>query len=143
MILRSRRALWVGLLFLVGCQEPPDISGDIQAYADLLSDANSIACECPEILGYATIGECDDVMSAVDAGERQCLANVLEGHEEQAQDYLACANSAYQQYVSCLETNASCDESVYNDCTMDHETALAACPQLSEDVRPSFNACTS
>jgi hypothetical protein len=143
MSMRLHRAPCLGLFLFLGCQQPPDISGDIGTYADLLSDANSLACECPQILGYATISECDDAMSAVSSGERQCLANVLEGHEDEAKDHLECANAAYQQYVDCLGTNVSCEESVYNDCTMDHETALAACPQLSEGVRPSFDACTS
>jgi len=141
MLTRSHRATWFGLIALVGCQQPPDISGDIDTYASLVSDANSLTCNCPEILGYSTISECDDVLGVVGLNERECISTVLKGHEDAAREYLVCASAAYQGYVDCLETNVDCEESVYNDCAAEHEDAMASCPLLPADTQSAFEAC--
>jgi hypothetical protein len=47
-----------GPLLLLACAEPPDISGDIETHADLLSDVNSLLCGCAQLLGYADSSQC-------------------------------------------------------------------------------------
>ena len=134
--------LWsFGPLLLLACAQPPDISDDIEEYANLLSDANHRACDCPQVLGYSSKVECDEALGLIGTGERQCFATVLEGHEEAARDYLACANAAYQVYVDCLETNLDCDSGFYDQCTADHEAALSSCPLMPVDTQSAFEAC--
>ena len=134
--------LWsFGLVLLLGCAEPPDISGDIETHADLRSDVNSLLCECAQLLGYADSIQCSDALGPVGISERDCMAAVLEGHEEAALEYIACANAAYQGYADCLGTNASCEQVIYDDCTADHDSALASCPLMPADVQSAFEAC--
>jgi len=140
---RQHRLWWTALLALVACQQPPDISGELSDYADLVSDANSLICDCPQDVGFAGKVACDEALGTVGVNERECLADVLDGHEEAGKDYLDCANGAYERYVDCLETNVSCEEGVYDECTKDHDIALAGCPQLPIDIRSPFESCTS
>lgn len=139
------RAAWLRLcpVALLACQSPPDITAEIDEYADLLSDANAFACNCPQDLGYATMTECGEALSPVDAHEYQCLVNALEGHEEDAKRYLDCANAAYQEYVDCLAGNVNCMDGWYDACTADHESAIAACPSLPGTLESSVIACTT
>jgi hypothetical protein len=130
-----------GPLLLLACAQPPDISDDIETYASLLTDARFQSCNCPQLLGFADSIQCDEALGQVGTGERQCFATVLKGHEEAAREYLTCANAAYQVYVDCLETNVDCEQGIYDDCTADHEDALASCPLMPVDTQSAFEAC--
>lgn len=133
--------LRLGPLALFACQRSPDISVEIQDYASLLSDARDLACDCPEDLGYPTVSDCGEALKPVGTNERDCLAAVLDGHEEDAKAYLDCANAAYRDYVDCLAGNVSCADGWYDQCTADHEDAMAVCPQLPAEVDSSVLAC--
>lgn len=139
---RSHRASWFIVVGLVACQEPPDISAEIADYADLVSVTNGLACNCPQDLGFATIAECNDELGTVGSGERQCIADALDGHEDVGKDYLDCANTAYRVYTDCLEANASCEPGGLDGCSDDRDAAVAACPQLPAGVQAQFDACT-
>lgn len=130
-----------GMLLVLACAEPPDISGGIETFANLRSTTNTLLCNCPGLLGYADSIQCDDALPPVDSGARQCMTTVLDGHEDAAKEYLTCANARYELYVQCLETNVSCEADIYNDCTADHESALASCPLMPVDVQSAFEAC--
>jgi len=54
--------LWsFGPLLVVACaDEPPDISGDIENYAVLLTEARSSLCDCPQLVGYPDSIQCDE-----------------------------------------------------------------------------------
>ena len=139
---RQRRLWWLGLLALVACQQPPDISGKLEDYAILVSDARSLICDCPETVGFPGKVACDEGLGPVGINDRECLTDVLDGYEEAGEEYLVCANGAYERYVDCLEVNVSCEEGVYADCTKDHDVALAGCPQLPIEIRSLFESCT-
>lgn len=141
---RPTHARWLRLtpLVLFACQRPPDISAELDEYTSLLSDANDLACNCPEDLGYATTTECREVLSPVDANEYECLVQVLDGHEDEAKAYLDCANAAYRGYADCLAENVDCTEGWYDGCTADHEGAMASCTQLPATVESAVTACT-
>ena len=131
-----------GLLLLLACSEPPDISHELADYAGLLNDTTSLSCACSLLLDYWDTFECNEALPSVGMDEWRCLTEVLEGHEEAARDYLVCASAAYQPYVDCLSMNYSCSQELYDDCTADHAAALASCPQLPSDVQSAFEACT-
>ncbi|PRQ02041.1 hypothetical protein [Enhygromyxa salina] len=139
---RTRRGLSLGLLGLVlSCQQAPDLTDELNEYERVVNEANSEACRCPMELGYDSMVECGDALGTVTNEDVQCLAGVLDGNEEIGRDYLDCASSAYRFHVQCLGLNPSCEEGENTDCTADLAAALAACPQLPADIRPSFFAC--
>ncbi len=82
---------------LLACQQPLDISEDIESYATAVSDVNAIACDCPQNLGYSTNVECDEALGPVGTGDRDCIGTVLDGHEDDAADYHQTALTASPQ----------------------------------------------
>jgi hypothetical protein len=140
--MRARLPLACSFGLLLACSEPPDISLELEQYAMLLMDADSQLCRCAILFGYMTYMECSEAMGTVGADEWECLTEALEGHEEAARDYLACANEAYEVYVDCLELIKICDPEIYDACITAHEAELASCPKLPADVQSEFEACT-
>jgi hypothetical protein len=126
----------------VGCQPAPDIELELNDYATLLNETNSLACDCPEELGYSDSVECDQGMGIVGTTKIQCLANVLDGHEEAGKDYLDCANSTLQTFSQCLASDPLCEDDRFANCEAARMTADAACPQLASDIQIAFRACT-
>lgn len=139
---RAIRILSLTLLGAVLSCQSPDISAELDEYTDLLNIVNGLACECPQDLGYASLAECNDAFPTVNAMDRQCLANALDGSEEAGKDYLDCANAALRAYEQCLELNPGCEEGWYSNCNDNFGGAVATCAPLPADVQPAFAACT-
>lgn len=128
-------------LAIASCQSPPDISGDIEYFGDRINTSIGELCECHAELGFAARQECEDAMSFVDLDERACIADVLEGHEEDAQKYFGCANDALDEYLTCLQENPGCMEGWNSACTSDYEAARAACSGLGSSQLDAIEAC--
>jgi hypothetical protein len=131
----------VVIVFAVGCQGP-DITAELDTYQELFDDTTWLLCDCPQDLGFATTGECRDVYGRISPDERQCLEDVLDGHESDARDFLLCTNAARQDYEQCLAANADCQEGVNDACTSVYTVEAARCMQLPSDVQAGFLACT-
>lgn len=139
---RSLRAVVLAPLLGLACSQPPDLSADIEEYANNIDDAISLTCDCPVDAGFADMAECSEMLGGAGSAERQCMADALTGYENEGKDFLECANSAYSSYLSCLEFNASsCNEGGVALCSDAHEQAISACPQLSATAKASFDAC--
>lgn len=126
----------------LGCSSPPDISGDLEEYGSLLNGAVLARCVCYSDLGYDDADACIDGVGLVNAADRDCLADVSSGNEEDVQAYLGCANQELETYVDCLELNDGCAEGSHDECTSSYESRVAGCPQLPTSIQASFSACT-
>ncbi len=62
------------------------------------------------------------------------LADVLDKHESEAEEFLSCTNTALQKYEQCLSANIDC-ESVYT-------VEASGCTQLPAGIQAAFMACT-
>ncbi|MCA9686337.1 MAG: hypothetical protein KC457_29490 [Myxococcales bacterium] len=136
----ARTLLGLPILGLLSCSKPPDISGELEEYANLLNAIAGETCECPDDAGFATVDECVDVL-LVDADERACQADAFEGHEDAGKDYLDCAIGALDDYLDCLSMNPGCAVGWWDDCTTTYQDAEAACPRASAAVQDQFSGC--
>src|SRR5690349_1745128 len=93
---------------VVGCSGP-DITEELNTYETLLGEINDLRCLCPQDLGFDSMAECTDSLGYVGSEERECFEAALDGHHSAAQDYLACANMALQEYSQCLSSNVDCE----------------------------------
>ena len=132
------RSLCLVLLPLVGCQEPPDISSQVDEYGGLLSDSIYSGCDCPLDRGYDSQSECVDARGNVNY---ECQHSVLRGHEESADEYLSCAIPAVDAYVTCLEADPGCEPGWFDACNEVWMKAEAKCPQLSSGLAVELDNC--
>ena len=138
---RIRLLAFAPVVTVLACQEPPDITPDLNEYETLVNNANASACECFAELGYTTPSECEADLPEVSITGRQCMDDALAGHEEAGKDFLDCANMALQFYVQCLDANVDCDPAAYDTCSSDYMATLSSCPALPADAESAFNAC--
>lgn len=138
---RSWRALLVSSLSMVGCQSPPDLTPDLNAYVSQRNDADLRLCDCPQDLGFGTVSECSDATVLLTQLDADCLAMALDGHEREGQEYLDCSNAALGEYIECLAANVSCEPGVNSGCTSTYTNTVASCGTLPSDVQSAFNAC--
>ncbi|NVB37243.1 hypothetical protein G6O69_36820 [Pseudenhygromyxa sp. WMMC2535] len=73
--------------------------------------------------------------------ERDCLADSLEGFEEEGKRYLDCANPVMEDYGNCLSMNPGCEAGWYDDCTVAYQDAIEMCPELPDGARNKFITC--
>ncbi len=139
---RPSRAPWFIILMLLAACQQTDISAEVDEYVVLLNSGVARTCECPEDVGYASLGECLDDLGQLGDLETQCLADALEGEEDAGKGYLDCANVALQDYSDCLESNTGCVDGWNDDCAADRQAALGACPPLPSSVAGPFALCT-
>jgi len=122
----------------MACQESPDISAQVDAYGSLLSLSISLTCDCPLDHGYDSKPECGDALGSVN---HECQHEVLEGHEEAADEYLGCAVPALDAYVTCLEADPGCEPGWFDACNEVYVGAEAKCPQLSAGLTAELESC--
>jgi len=139
--MRVRYVCGVALVSLMGCQRPPDISTLVDDHGTLLNDVVTATCDCFQDFGYESSSECDLGFGSVDSTGRQCLLDVLRGHEEDAEAYLSCANLTLIEFSNCLDENDSCEPGGYDNCVAAYMGAEGTCPQLSGVVQNEFAAC--
>ena len=142
---RTYRASWLAPLLVLGCSQPPDLTVDIDEHANRINDSLALICDCHQDAGFSSRAECSDMLGFVGLDERQCITDALEGSEEEGKDYLACANAAYDGYITCLDANslANCEDGGIAVCDQALDQALAACTQVPTAVQDSISACTS
>lgn len=125
---------------LLSCSAP-DISAEVTDHQSLLNDRAYAVCLCCQDVGFDTLDECGDAYPTVTSADRDCMSDALVGSEDQAQEYLACANMALQTYVQCLEGNQSCVDGQHQTCGSTHDAAMAACPALPSSAKAEFDIC--
>ena len=140
MLTRRTRLAFVPVLVL-SCQEPVDISSELNEYETLVNDTNGSRCTCYMDLGYSSIVECDDDWDTITSAQRECMDGALAGHEDAAKDYLDCVNTGLQFYSQCLDANVDCEEGSVDSCTDDYMATVAACPALPTDAQTAFDTC--
>lgn len=67
------------------------------------------------------MSECFDQVGQITLSEHDCMSAALDGHEDEAQDYLDCANAAYQNYVDCWRGTST----AWRECMMNVKTPTA------------------
>ncbi|EDM79557.1 hypothetical protein PPSIR1_21054 [Plesiocystis pacifica SIR-1] len=139
--LAARLCLLSPALLGLSCQAPPDISGELEYFADVYNVSVGLRCECHQEYGYASGPECEEGVGSIDLERRGCIADALEGHEEGAKGYLECVNDALDVLVACLEADNECIEGAGMTCLSDYDTTRAGCSGLASVQRDSFQAC--
>lgn len=127
-------------MLCLGCGAP-DISGSITEYIAAVDGSRTRSCFCPELQGYSSATECADGVGQVGSEGEACIADALEGKEEEGREFLDCAAEALWTYTDCLATNDSCEESVLMSCQSDRDASLDTCP--GSELRLAVSACAS
>ena len=136
------RAASLASLGLAGCATPADITQELNDYVSLLNDTNALLCSCPDDLGYASVVECDEALGTVGDSDRTCVESALEG-EDEANEYLRCANSALEVFEQCLELNSSCEPGEHTACQDGYSEELAMCDQVSSAAVGAISQCVA
>ena len=143
MVLRSHRAFALVLaLGVLSCSRPPDISDELEDFANQLNDLADATCECPQDIGYTSLGECLDDRF-VDPDERECQAEVTKGYEEETKAYLDCSSPMLDAYIECLRMNPGCVDGWWLDCTNAYLDDVASCPRLPDEILQDFVDCNA
>lgn len=129
-------------LVLVACSEP-DISQDVRDYADELSVAEDLACQCPSALGFGTVSECGASYGVV-ADRYDCMESALQ-EQDDAKAFLDCAGSAARSFADCLTTSVDdgCEQTQHLACIESFEDAVLQCPGVTGSAASDFLGCES
>ena len=140
---RSHRTFTLLAFFgALSCSRPPDISDDLEEYANQLDDLATAVCECPEDIGLMDYNTCLDDRF-VDPDERECQVDVTKGYEEETKAYLDCASPKLDVYIACLEMNPGCVDGWWLDCTNAYLEDVSSCPQLPDEIVLDFKDCNA
>ena len=143
MVSRSNRAFTlVMLLGALSCSRPPDISDELEDFANQLNALAGEACECPQDIGHTDYNECLDDRF-VDPDERECQTEVTKGYEDETKAYLDCTSPKLDAYIECLGMNPGCVDGWWLDCTNDYLTDVSSCPQLPDEILADFADCNA
>lgn len=123
---RGLRLVLSAACLLLSCGSP-DLSAEISDYASAVNGSRTRLCDCPDLLGYASIAECKAGLGDVTAEAESCIADALEGDEDEGRDYLTCTVSALVEYSDCLASNVNCEESVLATCMQIFDEQAEAC----------------
>lgn len=142
--MRGTRHLLLCLLGIapIACGQPPDISAELEDFANHGGSVLALACLCFEDLDFSTAEACYQTLGDIDAPESDCLAEAVEGHESEAKDYLDCVTPALETYEGCLMANESCGAGVHEMCGDAFSASESQCPPLPSSVQSRFDACT-
>ncbi|EDM74157.1 hypothetical protein PPSIR1_39140 [Plesiocystis pacifica SIR-1] len=137
-----RKLLAVVLLALTGACSEPDISQEVEDYADALGDAEALACQCPAALGFDNVADCGAAFGIVGSERQSCMTEALRG-EEDPQAFVACASDAAREYSACLMSSIDdgCEQSQHLSCVDAFEDAALQCPGASSAAAADFLTC--
>lgn len=123
----------------VGCKSP--ISAEVAEYASLVNEGRMLTCVCFNDLDFDNMISCQAAQGDISEDDEQCMLDAFDGEEDLGKDYLDCASPILEQYVQCMNSDPGCQMGWAANCRDTRDAALAACPQLPDDVRAAFNAC--
>ena len=139
--LTSVALLGASLFGLTACDTFAD---RVNAHADLVDDAEVATCTCDYDYDYD-----DCIRPQLGEFNRECMVDAFQGHRDQGNDYLDCADPVRLRYLECIETS-SCllkdpdDYSAYSPCHEELWTGLNECDQhLDVDVAGEWYGCVN